>query len=121
MWVVGGTRAQHDREVGGARRQARPQMATSLPADYQAAARAASPLPATALAALPLQPSCCCCSHHRAELAPQRFRHCRRRRGQATATAITLPPLPRRDGSIASRLGSGFDEKGPKNMSFEPV
>ncbi len=32
------------------------QMATSLPADYQAAARAASPLPATALAALPLQP-----------------------------------------------------------------
>jgi general secretion pathway protein C len=32
------------------------QMATSLPADYQAAARAASPLPATAFAALPLQP-----------------------------------------------------------------
>jgi type II secretory pathway component PulC len=31
-------------------------MATSLPADYQAAARAASPLPATAFTALPLQP-----------------------------------------------------------------
>ena len=33
------------------------QMSTSLPADYQAAARTASPLPATALAALPLQPA----------------------------------------------------------------
>jgi hypothetical protein len=38
---------------------------------------------ATAVA-LPLQPNCCCRRHHRAELAPQRFRRCSRR--QATAS-----------------------------------
>lgn len=40
----------------GAGASAVTQIATSLPADYQAAARAASPLPATAFTALPLQP-----------------------------------------------------------------
>lgn len=40
----------------GAGASAATHLATSLPADYQAAARAASPLPATAIAALPLQP-----------------------------------------------------------------
>jgi hypothetical protein len=49
---------------------------------------------ATTAAALPLQPICCCPRHHRAELAPQHFCHCRCRHGQATATATALPPLP---------------------------
>ena len=40
--------------------------------------------------ALTLQPSCCCHRHNRAELAPQRFRHCRPCRKQATATATVL-------------------------------
>jgi hypothetical protein len=45
--------------------------------------------PATIATAVALtrQPSCCCRRHHRAELAPQRFR-----RRQATASATALPP-----------------------------
>jgi hypothetical protein len=71
---------------------------------HRAAAKLPHPSAIATAVALPLQPSCCCRRHHRAELAPHRFR--RHSRRQATASGITLPPHRQATIATAAKLPS---------------